>query len=515
MKNLCIIQFVIFQLIIIGNASAQDGWDRMEEPLYTRRYGATSFTLGNRAYICCGYVTDSLLYNRHSKALQSFNPATNSWTTDSCPDFPGYARSRAVAFVIGDTAYVGTGGENTNAYNDWYRFDRVSKTWNSNPIIGPISVYSAVAFSIGNYGYFGTGYNTGSIGLDTFFYYDPNVGQFFLMDYNFPGGNRYNALVFTIGNYAYFGGGINNEIVLKDFWKFDPSTYPYWFQKDTLPSRKQLAATFTIGSRGYVTTGGSLSEDYTNDIWEYNSETETWRYSYNLPDNDLKRQSANGFSFNNKGYISYGSGDDNFIFCDLWEFIPRPILSYPINEDILIYPNYVIFEWSSSGDNVSYHLQIDVNPYFTSTPLIRNIDNIETNYYTINDLEPQQYYWRVRCEYGDSYYTEWSSTFYFSIVLNKKLSEIEEPSKNLENITLSPNPAKDNIIIGINNDIQINTIRISNAIGEIIFQKSLSLCENNTDKEFLINTSNFQNGVYTVRIETNNEVKTMKFIISR
>ena len=93
-----------------------------------------------------------------------------TWTKDN-----GNGRHSAVAFVVGDYAYVGTGyvtalSNNTvnrdrKFFNDFYRFNLKTKQWDANwssimTVNGKVidGRRDAVAFSDGTYGYVGTGY---------------------------------------------------------------------------------------------------------------------------------------------------------------------------------------------------------------------------------------------------------------------------------------------------------------------------------------------------------------------
>ena len=86
-----------------------------------------------------------------------------------------------------------------------------------------------------------------------------------------------------------------------------------WTQKANFSGvARQIAVGFSIGTKGYIGIGykgyisglGSYSLAFTNDFWEWDQATDTWRQMANFP--GVARGSAVGFSIGNKGYIGIG-----------------------------------------------------------------------------------------------------------------------------------------------------------------------------------------------------------------
>src|SRR5688500_10192640 len=86
---------------------SQDEWD---DELSLGGDGGDGLNLGSAiafsagGFGCCGLGTGSVEY---FKDLWKFNPVTNTWT--QMADFAGTGRREAVAFSIDDIGYVGTG----------------------------------------------------------------------------------------------------------------------------------------------------------------------------------------------------------------------------------------------------------------------------------------------------------------------------------------------------------------------------------------------------------------------
>ena len=84
--------------------------------------------------------------------------AQNTWS--SIASFGGGERERAVAFVIGNRAYVGTGIDSANiCKSDLWEYDPGTNSWTQKANVPGSGRRDAIAFAIGNRGYVGTGLN--------------------------------------------------------------------------------------------------------------------------------------------------------------------------------------------------------------------------------------------------------------------------------------------------------------------------------------------------------------------
>lgn len=152
-------------------------------------------------------------------------------------------------------------------------FAQTPDTWTQKADFGETERYGAVGFSIGTKGYLGTGFRGG---------YDPPVSEF------------------------------------KDFWEYDPNT-DVWAQKADFGGTARLAAVgFSIGSKGYIGTGGTTFGNIYKDFWEYDPTANTWTQKTDF--GGLARYAAIGFSIGTKGYI--GTGYNGSYFADFWEYDP-------------------------------------------------------------------------------------------------------------------------------------------------------------------------------------------------
>ena len=115
---------------------------------------------------------------------------TGNWVSKS--DFDGVARSEAVSFVIGDTAYIGTGYDGNTRLNDLWQYDAVNNFWVQRADLPGPARNSAIAFAVSGKGYIGTGFD-GVNKLKDMWQYDP-VGNSWIQKNDFTGTARYDAV---------------------------------------------------------------------------------------------------------------------------------------------------------------------------------------------------------------------------------------------------------------------------------------------------------------------------------
>ena len=86
----------------------QGVWRRMSDFDGVARSGASSFTIGNNGYICCGYRGSNKDY---LKDLWMYDIAGNYWT--QCADMPDEAvgRHKTASFALNGKGYVTTGAQ--------------------------------------------------------------------------------------------------------------------------------------------------------------------------------------------------------------------------------------------------------------------------------------------------------------------------------------------------------------------------------------------------------------------
>ncbi|MBP9882066.1 MAG: T9SS type A sorting domain-containing protein [Chitinophagales bacterium] len=289
------------------------------------RSGATGFSIGSKGYIGMGNHY-SFPYTPYYKDFWEYDPSLNKWTQKA--DFGGESRSIATGFNIGNKGYIGTGskwgGSSSTYFKDFWEYDPVLDTWLQKADFGGGARGAATGFSIGNYGYLGTGSNYPWAASKDFWQYDPGTDMW-TQKADFAGIERQQACGFSIGNKGYIGTGYLADEpyffyivddVYQDFWEYDPAVNT-WTEKAALGEAVSNAVGFSIAGKGYIGTGQN-GYDVKKDFREYDPTSNSWTKKADF--GGSARSGAVGFSIGNKGYI--GTGYDGDFEKDFWEYDP-------------------------------------------------------------------------------------------------------------------------------------------------------------------------------------------------
>lgn len=125
-------------------------WKKMAELPGSGRQDACVFMLDGNAYVGTGYNGSYL------KDFWRYNPETNTWS--KMADLPASGRDDAVAFAFNKRAYVGTGWNVNGIQRDFWEYNPQTNTWTTSASFQN-SRYGAVAWTLGNTAYVGLGNN--------------------------------------------------------------------------------------------------------------------------------------------------------------------------------------------------------------------------------------------------------------------------------------------------------------------------------------------------------------------
>jgi N-acetylneuraminic acid mutarotase len=282
------------------------------------RSSATSFVIGDYAYVATGYTGDEYL-----KDLWVYDSNGDYWEQKA--NFTGVGRSSASAFTLNGKGYIGLGYDGTNRLKDFYQYDPSNNSWTQKADFEGTARYGAVGFQAAGKAFFGTGYDGNY--LKDFYQYDDTANTWTLVN-GFGGNKRRNATVFVISDKAYLVTGINNGVYQEDFWEFDP-TANTWTRKrdidkdtdddyswnDDYAITRSNASGFSMNGLGYVVGGENIKT-----AWEYNPSTDLWTERTAME--GATRTDAVGFAINNRGFYLLGRVGSSY-FDDVWEFKPQ------------------------------------------------------------------------------------------------------------------------------------------------------------------------------------------------
>jgi N-acetylneuraminic acid mutarotase len=351
MKKIMFVQWVCAMCFCCNNLFAASAWNQKANFGGEARHRAIGFSIGNRGYMGLGHVNSvvDVLY----EDIWEYDPGTNSWTQKA--NFGGGFRFHAVAFSIGNKGYVGTGRVPSGLYeNDLWEYDPVTNVWTQKTDMPALERRGAVAFVVNGEGYIGTGQTT-SGNVDDFMKYNPTTDSWAPVA-TFIGFARTSAVGFAINNKGYVGTGGAN-----DFYEYDPLTDSWSVKAMVGPTSRQEATGFVVNGKGYIGTGDNFSSgDNYGDFWEYDPLTDTWTQIEDF--GGIARRYLSSFTIGAKAYCGTGTSGTNYR--DFWEFDPALMVSTNnLNKpgiQVSVYPNPVATQFTVHINNPADNMQISV-----------------------------------------------------------------------------------------------------------------------------------------------------------
>jgi N-acetylneuraminic acid mutarotase len=237
----------------------------------------------------------------------------------------------AFAFTINGKGYIGGGFGDASQPKQTWQYDTLTRSWLRVADYPGGNDVSAVTFVIGNNAYVCTG---GLAGSNEIWQYN-QLTNVWIGKKHFPGGTRLGAVAIAANGKGYVGLGTNYEwtnttlklVDTRDWWEYDPITDD-WTRKTDFPGTKRnYASAFAINTKGYVTTGhhynaNTSTDVYYNDLWQYDTKTDSWLQKADLPAQG-RWQAVGVAAFTNKGVVAGGRADQVSLGSnDCWEYIP-------------------------------------------------------------------------------------------------------------------------------------------------------------------------------------------------
>lgn len=254
-----------------------------------------------------------------------FAQTENYWTQKI--DFGGMKRERAVAVSINNFGYVGTGVDtNETVHKDWWQYDAVNDVWTQKANLPGSVRRNAVAFAINGKAYVGTGIDSAEASvpnsnvLKDLWEYNPQTNSW-APKADYPGGGGggvYFATAFTLDNKGFVVcGKIGADTYIREVWEYKPSANT-WMQRPDFPGgqRYQLCS-FVVEDEAFVGLGADYNT-YLDDIWKYNAGNGIWTRMNDFAGGH--RGSVCTFTLGQRGFVCLGI--DGGLKNDLWEYNP-------------------------------------------------------------------------------------------------------------------------------------------------------------------------------------------------
>ncbi|MAQ47669.1 MAG: hypothetical protein CMD27_02170 [Flavobacteriales bacterium] len=269
-------------LVFISNFSFSQDWTFLGSYEGVGRHHPITFSNDRYGYVIAGQSADGI----YLSDVFRYDSQDGVW--DQLSDFPGGPRGYSYGVSDGTYAYMGFGSNSSGYLNDWWRYDLINDTWEelaNFPYLGrdhPAMILCDDKIFVG----------MGSIDSE-------NLGDWWEYDIlnndwnqkaNFSFGDRHHPFYFSINNIPYVGFGhgnsINNNIVIyNDFYKYDINS-DNWIQLNDFPSEGRVAGTqFSFNDKGYVLSGDGDDHGPLNsgELWEYNPQLDTWNQLMSHP----------------------------------------------------------------------------------------------------------------------------------------------------------------------------------------------------------------------------------------
>lgn len=375
-------------------------------------------------------------------------------------------------------------------------------TWLQKNNFASLSRYGAVAFSIGNKGYVGTGFTNVNTGSVDFWEYDA-TNDSWAQKANFTGSPRGLASGCSVGSLGYVVLGRNGNNYVTDGYSYNPANNS-WTAIASFPgTARGNTAIFSNGNNLYIFGGIAVTSQPLTELWEYNTVTSTWTQKTSMP--GFPRWNAAGFSIGSYGYISCGtSGTSSFVDC--WRYDPAgdtwlQRASLPTSTGRAAPGAFTIGSnaFLGTGLNSTSNFLQDFYKYdptantWTAVTSFAGIGRAGTCSFVLNG---KGYFGLGNLSSG--YTNDWWE-------FSPGPVGIEEANQ-LE-VSIFPNPFSEFITIE-NNSNSVFTVNVYNTNGSCVFSKS------NANTAFRIPCSHWANGNYIVEIISNN-LRTQKQIVKQ
>ncbi|MDA9726994.1 hypothetical protein N9U48_00615 [Bacteroidota bacterium] len=208
-----------------------------------------------------------------------YNSELESW--EQLDNFPGGPRGYAYGVANSTHGYVGFGSNDGGYPNDWWRYNFVEDSWVQLANFPDVGRNHPAMVIVENKVFVGLGSADGENLGDWWEYNILNDSWSQKASFNF--GDRHHPFYFSINNTPYVGFGhgdyINDNITIyKDFYKYEVSSNQ-WTQLNDFPSEGRVAGTqFSFNGKGYVLSGDG--DDHgpldSGELWEYDPVNDNW-----------------------------------------------------------------------------------------------------------------------------------------------------------------------------------------------------------------------------------------------
>ena len=335
--------FTLIGLALCFSSFGQDQWIKRDSVNGAPRSVSAAFVADGD-----GFIVGGLDFDGFRRKAYSYTPWQDDW--DDEPSIgglngSGLARGNASGFGALGKGYICLGqGETNGFFKDLWEFDPVTNVWTQKADFIGSPRRQAVAFSVFDKGYVGTGYDANGYCKDMY-EYDPTTNVW-IQKNDFGGTARKEAVGFTMGHLAFVGTG-DDGVMKKDFWQYDPAT-DNWTQKTDMPGTARKGAVgWGQWPQAFICTGEDINFNFTTDLWEYNYWGDTWTQRADFI--GAGRSNAIAFVLGDVAYV--GTGYDGQFYDDFYAY--QRVLNVGeimSNANVNVFPNPVVDDFRITSD---------------------------------------------------------------------------------------------------------------------------------------------------------------------
>jgi hypothetical protein len=444
--------------------------------------------------------------------IAKYNVTTNTWSTVG--GLPALKSEFGFAFGVANRIFLGGGVDQPGTFTNIVYELIPPNTFVAVDNI-PNGPGSAFTFTIGNFGYVGSGFVAGFGNSNTFYRFNP-VGlpgtQWSIMS-AYPGLGKVNQHAVALNGYGYTGLGRSNPggTEYNDWWRYDPAAGVggTWTAMTAFPGAPRECSLISAMCDRIILMGGvDQSGGNFNDIWEFNPSagaTGTWTF---LGNNALVfgpqsgRYGPASASYGDSLFYGMGfgaSGVNNdwnmFTYCP----VPLPITLIHFKADKLD-GDIVALNWTTASEINNEYFEIQrSNDAMNWIPVAQingaGNSSAEINYQYL-DYAPfsEVNYYRLK-------QVDFNGTYEYSWIISIDIDKNKRPE-----IFAYPNPAYSYVNISQTNQLVPVPYVIYDSFGVNVQSGTLGVQENT------LHTDGLSQGVYYLHLEDmeNTTVKIIK-----
>ena len=257
---------LFFLLMIFPLFGTSQNWNQVTNFIAVGRHHPITFSNNNYGFVVSGSFLNDIY--KYDKSNDTWNQLQN---------IPFSGRGYAYGVSLGNMAYMGFGSTASGLLpTDWWEYDMDNDIWNQKAEFPGDGRRHPAMVVVNNKIYMGCGSNN-SGNLGDWWEYDMD-SDIWNQKADFPAIERHHPFFFNINNFAYIGFGHSNSGILKDFYQYNPSN-DTWIQLNDFPGEGRVAGTqFSYNTKGYILSGDG--DDHgpldTGEFWEYESSNDSW-----------------------------------------------------------------------------------------------------------------------------------------------------------------------------------------------------------------------------------------------